>query len=207
MQTGHIDIITVSREFGAGGSDFARELGERLGWRILDHDLIQLVAQRLQLQEATVERLDEHPPNWLARVASALLIAPPDAPVGIDTSHLLHMDTVAAAAQSVIRDAAQQPPLIIVGHSAQNIFATRAGTLHIRLIAPLEKRVQRLIAQFGWDAATASARARRIDADRDAYAQRYHNREWRDPLSYDLIINTGRVSIHEAVALVERKLR
>ena len=206
-QTEHIDLITVSREFGAGGSDFARELGEAIGWPVLDHQLIHLVAQRLKLEEATVERLDEHPPNWLARVASALLIAPPDAPIGIDTSHLLHMDAVAAAAQETIIDAAKNAPLIVVGHSGQNIFATRPGTLHTRLIAPFDVRLQRLVERFGWDPVTATVRIRRIDSDRRAYAQRYYHREWHDALLYDVIINSGRISIADAVAMVQRILR
>ena len=207
MQNQPIDLITVSREFGAGGSDFAVELGNRLGWPVLDQDIIRRVAQRLKLQVKAVERLDEHPPNWLARVTSALLIAPPEMPVGIDTPHMLHMDSVAEAAQSVIVEAAQNPPLIIVGHSGQNIFATRPGTLHVRLVAPLESRVERLRARFGWDHDTAVDRARHIDADRAAYAQRYYHREWGDPLLYHVVIDTGRVSIAEAVKMIEAMTR
>jgi len=207
VQNQPIDLITVSREFGAGGSDFAVELGNRLGWPVLDQDIIRRVAQRLKLQVKAVERLDEHPPNWLARVTSALLIAPPEMPVGIDTPHMLHMDSVAEAAQSVIVEAAQNPPLIIVGHSGQNIFATRRGALHVRLVAPLESRVERLRARFGWDHDTAVDRARHIDADRAAYAQRYYHREWGDPLLYHVVIDTGRVSIAEAVKMIEAMTR
>lgn len=207
MQNQPIDLITVSREFGAGGSDFAVELGNRLGWPVLDQDIIRRVAQRLKLQVKAVERLDEHPPNWLARVTSALLIAPPEMPVGIDTPHMLHMDSVAEAAQSVIVEAAQNPPLIIVGHSGQNIFATRRGALHVRLVAPLESRVERLRARFGWDHDTAVDRARHVDADRAAYAHRYYHREWGDPLLYHVVIDTGRVSIAEAVKMIEAMTR
>lgn len=207
MQNHKIDLITVSREFGAGGSDFAHELGERLDWPVLDQDIIRRVAERLNLKVGTVERLDEHPPSWLARVTSALLIAPPEMPVGIDTAHMLHMDSVAETAQKVLVEAAENPPLIIVGHAGQNIFAERAGALHVRLIAPLESRVDRLVERFGWDRDTAIERANHIDADRAAYAQRYYHREWRDPLLYHVVIDTGRVSIHEAATMIEAMTR
>jgi len=202
-----IDLITVSREFGAGGSDFASELGERLGWPVLDQEIIRRIAERLKLQVRAVERLDEHPPNWLARVTSALLIAPPELPLGIDTPHMLRMDSVAEAAQSVLVQAAEKPPVIIVGHSGQNIFATRRGALHVRLVAPLESRVDRLTARFGWDRDTAAERARHIDADRAAYSLRYYHREWRDPLLYHVVIDTARVSIAEAVSMIEAMTR
>ena len=207
MQNEQIDLITVSREFGAGGSDFATELGKHLDWPVLDQDIIRRVASRLQLEVGTVERLDEHPPNWLARVTSALLITPPELPVGIDTTHLLRMDSVAEAAQNVVVEAAEKPPLIVVGHSGQNIFAARPGTLHVRLIAPLDSRVERLVARFGWDRDAATGRAHHIDADRAAYAERYYHHEWRDPLLYHVLINTGRVAIADAVTLVEAMVR
>lgn len=207
MQNEPIDLITVSREFGAGGSDFAVELGQRLGWPVLDQDIIHRVAERLNLEVATAERLDEHPPNWLARVTSALLIAPPELPTGLDTTQILRMDAVAETAQSVIVEAAKQPPLIVVGHSGQNVFATRPGTLHVRLVAPLDARIQRLTTRFGWDKDTARDRAHHVDADRESYAQRYYHREWRDPLLYHVIINTGKVAIAEAAALVEAMTR
>lgn len=207
VQNEPIDLITVSREFGAGGSDFAVELGQRLGWPVLDQDIIHRVAERLNLEVATAERLDEHPPNWLARVTSALLIAPPELPTGLDTTQILRMDAVAETAQSVIVEAAKQPPLIVVGHSGQNVFATRPGTLHVRLVAPLDARIQRLTTRFGWDKDTARDRAHHVDADRASYAQRYYHREWRDPLLYHVIINTGKVAIAEAAALVEAMTR
>lgn len=207
MQTEKIDLITVSREFGAGGSELAIELGKRLGWLVLDQDIIHRVAKRLNLEVATAERLDEHPPNWLARVTSALLIAPPEMPTGLDTSQILRMDAVAETAQSVIVEAAKTPPLIVVGHSGQNIFATRPGSLHVRLIAPLEARIQRLTARFGWDHDTAKDRAHHIDADRATYAERYYHREWRDPSLYHVIINTDKVAIADAATLVEAMTR
>ncbi len=207
VKTEEIDLITVSREFGAGGSDFAAELGGRLGWPVLDQDIIRGIAARLNLEVATAERMDEHPPNWLARVTSALLVAPPELATGLDTGHVLQMDAVARAAEAVIVDAAAKPPLIVVGHSGQNIFATRAGTLHVRLVAPLEARVTRLTTRFGWDERTATQRAHHVDADRNSYAQRYYRREWRDPLLYHVVINTSRIGISEAASLVEAMAR
>ena len=207
MQKEKIDLITVSREFGAGGSELAAELGKRLGWQVLDQDLIRRIADRLHLEVTAVHRLDEHPPSWLARVSSALLIAPPEMRVGVDPTQLLHMHAVARGGQSVIVEAAEPPPLIVVGHSGQNIFATRPGSLHVRLVAPIESRVKRLAERYGWDQHTATERAHHIDADRNAYAQRYYHREWRDALLYDVVLNTGRITIAEATTLVEAMVR
>jgi cytidylate kinase len=206
MKSAHIEIVTVSREFGAGGSELACRLGERLGWPALDDEVACRCAARLQLDTAAVARLREHSPTLLARLTAALLVAPPEAS-GIDSTHLLRIDAIAEAAFESIMEAAQRLPLIFVGFGTQCIFADRQDAMHVRLVAPLEIRVERLRARFGWDAATAATKARRMDDDRRRYVQRYFHRDVLDPLLYDMQINTGRTTIDEAAALVEQLVR
>lgn len=203
MQSAHVDLITVSREFGAGGSDLARMLGERLGWSVLDHELVFRCAKRLNIDTAAVERMHECSPSLLARLSAALLVAPPEAP-GIDTSHLLRIDSIAEAAHESIREAAEHPPLIVVGHGTQCMFAGRRDALHVRLFAPLDVRMTRLRDRHGWNAAVAAAKAKQMDEDRRRYVQRYFHHDLRDPLLYDVQFNTGRMSVEEAVSVVEQ---
>src|SRR5258708_34049353 len=77
METTSIRLITVSREFGAGGSDLAHELGARLKWPVLDHDIVHRVAKRLRLDDGSVEPFDEHPPSLLARIATVRIVPLP----------------------------------------------------------------------------------------------------------------------------------
>jgi cytidylate kinase len=206
MQSAHIELITVSRQFGAGGSELARKLGERLNWPVLDDEVTCRCAQRLKLETSTVARLREHSPTLLARLSAALLVSPPEAP-GIDTTHLLRIDAIAEAALESITEAAKSPPLILVGFGTQCIFANRADALHVRLVAPMSARVERLRERYGWDAANAAARARRMDEDRRRYVQRYFQRDVNDPLLYDVQINTGRTTLDEAATMLEQLAR
>ncbi len=198
-----VDIITISREYGAGGSDLARALGTRLEWPVLDRNLVNLVAERLRCDLPTVEEMDEHPPTLSARfIANALLIQPPELLYPVDIHNtLLDADSIAQAARMVIEEAAQSPPLIVVGHGAQCLFRGRPGALHLRLVAPLEDRVRRLLPHRG-NAAIFATQARQMDDQRAAYVRRHFHTDVRDPLLYDLVINTGRVTIEAAVDVV-----
>ena len=204
MQTNPIRLITISREFGAGGSDLAQALGARLDWPVLDHDIVHKVAERLRLDDETVESFDEHMPSLLARIATVLIISVPGMyslpPGEVVPSH----DVIAAAARRVIEDAAKSLPLIVVGHGAQCIFADRDDTLIVRLVAPLDIRVARVAARSKLDQARALELVRRADDDRETYVQRYFHRDWRSELLYDLQINTGSIAIAEAVSMVTR---
>ncbi|HEV2642642.1 MAG TPA: cytidylate kinase-like family protein, partial [Candidatus Elarobacter sp.] len=134
MSDNRIDLITVSREFGAGGSEFAKALGVRPGWPVCDREIVERVAGRLKLDRRTVEALDEHAPGFLARVAQTLMVAPIELPLMVETSEMLNPDAVAEATQATVRDAAQSTPVVIVGHAGQAIFAGRPDTLHVRLV-------------------------------------------------------------------------
>jgi cytidylate kinase len=206
MQSAPIELITVSRQIGAGGSELARKLGERLNWPVLDDEVTCRCAKRLNLETSTVARLREHSPTLLARLSAALLVAPPEAP-GIDMTHLLHIDAIAEAALESIMEAAKSLPLIVVGFGTQCIFANRADALHVRLVAPMPVRIERLRERYGWDTTNAATRARRVDEDRRRYVQRYFHRDLNDPLLYDVQINTGRTSLDEATTMIEQLVR
>ena len=202
MTDGTIDVITIAREFGAGGSELAKALGHRLGWRVLDRDLIVRVAERLRMDPRAVEAVDEHPPHYLARIAAALHVAPPEAPIFVETADLLSPDAVAEAATAVVLEAVREPPVIVVGHAGQCLLRDRERALHLRLIAPIERRAARLCARGACEPSSVVAAIRRMDDARHAYIRRYHQSDWRDPMLYGLQLNTGSVSIAEAAEVV-----
>lgn len=204
MRTRPIEIITVSRQYGAGGSEFAAALGARLGWPVLDQELVPRVAARLGLHPDAVARLDEHPPTLIARFAAACLVSAPELPASIDAGEVLQPDAVAEAVHAAIVEGAGRPPLIVVGHGGQSIFRGKGSALHVRLVAPVDSRARRIAARLGCSAAEAERKAPRVDADRMAYIRRYYGTDWSDPLLYDVQLNTARVTIAEAVASVER---
>jgi cytidylate kinase len=197
-----IDIITVSREFGAGGSSVASALSARLGWPVLDRDLVTRVADRLRLEQQVVEKFDEHPPSFMARIASALAISQSDAPTMAPPADIPDHDAIAAASRAEIEAAASRPPLIIVGHGAQAIFRGRPGTLHVRLVAPIASRIERICRRTPCQPVQAEQQVRQMDDDRRGYLRRYFDVDWRDELLYDLQINTGKLSIDDAANIV-----
>jgi cytidylate kinase len=207
MQVSECRLVTVSREFGAGGSDLARMLGAELGWPVLDQDLVHRVAEQLRFDDATIARFDEHPPTLVQRIATVLIIPQPDLYSFPPTGDLPSHDAIAAASTRVIKDAAHNPPLIVVGHGAQCIFGGRPDAMHVRVIAPPANRVRRIMARMHVDSAAANTMLRRADHDRQAYMQRHFHQDWYSPLLYDLQVNTGRMPIEDASSTVAALVR
>jgi cytidylate kinase len=197
-----VDLITLSREYGAGASMLAAELGARLGWRVLDQEIALGVARRLGLPESAIEEWDEHVPGLLESVSNALVLGNPYILVDAEVAGRPDHTDVADATRQLLLEEAAHPPLIIVGHGGQSLFHGRPGAVHIRLVAPVEARVQRICARRGCNARDAMTLARRMDDDRAHYVREFYGRDVRDPLLYHLQINTGVIDMEEAVRLV-----
>jgi cytidylate kinase len=203
-----IDMVTISREFGAGGSELAIALQARLGWRVLDSEIGHEVAARLGIGTDALATWDEHGPSMLERTGQALLLGSPYLYVDPSIVAQPNADDVAAVAKKVLQEEGGRAPVIIVGHGSQSLFHGRPGALHLRLMAPMESRARRICERRGCSQKEAIALARRLDADRTAYVREYFDRDVRDPLLYHVQINTGLVDIREAagmiVALIEK---
>jgi hypothetical protein len=201
-----IQLITISREYGAGGSELGVLLGKELGWRVLDHELVQQLALRLRCEEGEVKAMDEHVPSLLERLASAAVITAPELRVQ-SRPWVTDPDCIATAAREVLLEAARSLPLIVVGHGGNCLFRGRPDVLRVRVIAPFEVRVRRVAQRTGAVAAQAAHAVRRKDSDRQHYLHRYYQSKLNDPCEYDLQINTAVVPLEAASRLVLALLR
>jgi cytidylate kinase len=198
-------VVTIARETGAGGTDVGRLLAARLGVDLVDGSLIDEVARRLQLPRAEVADRDEQPSSTLERLLRGLALA--QGPIGVDASLAGDVpgdphDAIVALTAEAIREAARSANTVIVGRGAGFVLANLPGAVHVFLCAPIEVRVRRLTALWNVDEATARRRLQADDAKRRAYVREVHDREWRDPLNYDLAIDTGRVGFEDAAELI-----
>jgi gluconate kinase len=61
-------VLTVNREFGSGGGRIAQTIAQRLGWKLLDRDIIDAIAYAAHVDSSVVRRYDEHVDSWLRRI-------------------------------------------------------------------------------------------------------------------------------------------
>jgi CMP/dCMP kinase len=197
-----IRIITVSREYGAGGSELGGLLSDELGWPLLDRDLARRIAERLNCRHEDVEALDEHAPTLIERIALSFSVVPIEAPILPDHLDLPDPDRLVGAIRQVVLEAARTPPLIVVGRGAHCLLRDRRDVLRVRATAPYEARVRRVAARTGASLERASADVRHRDADRRHYLQRYFHCAPDEPSLYDLQVNTATIPLEAAARLI-----
>jgi cytidylate kinase len=186
-------LITISREFGAGGSLVAEHAARALGWRLVDNDFVARVAARAGIPEATVAMRDERAPGfreWLLRALSRAapeLIAPPSPlpPAELEEAALVKVT------EGVVADLAMEGRVVLVGRAAPAVLARKDDALHVRIIAPRADRIRAVMARQALGPADAERLMDDTDRNRQRYHREYYDRDWANPAHYHLVLNTG----------------
>jgi cytidylate kinase len=182
--------ICISREAGAGDDDIARLVGQRLGWKVYDHELIEAIAHRMGVPVDDVRTLDELAPSvvqdWLLPLREEYY-APQEA----------YLDHLAKLIEAIGRAG----EAILVGRGA-GFMLPRETTLSIRVIAPLKIRAQRLAERMGVSVRTARRAARDLDRRRLHFDRTMHRTTSNDPHNYDLVLDSHSLGLEIAAAII-----
>ena len=220
--------VTISREYGSGGGEVAARLARRLGWRLVDHEVVSQIARRLGVQVADVAAHDEEVAGLAERVRGALdalgsiadtmvgtlehvpgdrAAEPPEertagSPGSAPPAAGLRPRSYHEALRQVVTEAAERGRVVIVGRGAQVLLAGRRDVLHARVVAPLEQRVAYVMRREGLGEAAARARIQRKERARARYLQAHYRRRPDEAHLHDLVVNTGVLGLDDAVELL-----
>jgi cytidylate kinase len=199
-------VITVSRLTGSGGAEIGRRLAERLGVSYLNTQIIQEVAHRLGIAEATAAAYDERAEAFVERLARVLWVAQPAliplGATGPEPPFESPTETFVAVTRQLIQEAARTGNAVIFGHGAQFILARQPGVLHVRFVAPLVARVERVMRRDALSRAEAERRVRAEDRRRADYIRQFYEADWQAPDSFHLILNTALLDEDACIRLI-----
>ncbi len=198
-------LITISRQYGAGGSAVAAKVAAALGWRVVDNELVERVAQRAGLAPEDVATREERVPTFVERLAQTIvaatpeLVVPPEA--GGTVPSLSEADLVRIT-ERVVEEIAQEGRVVLVGRAAPAVLARERDALHVKLVAPRDWRIQVAAERLGLPPEEAARVLDDTDKARARYHREYYQRDWADPVNYHIVINTGAVGLAGAVEIV-----
>ena len=200
-------LITISREYGAGGSSGARALAERLGWKLVDNQLVEEIARRAGMTMAEAQERVERGPTFVERLIRALAASNPEllTPASVQPPDAADAD-LQRITEEVVSEAAGNHA-VLVGRAASAVIGRREDALHIKLVASVEYRRQIIAERLGVSAEEAARKVRDVDAHRAEYHRKWYARDWADAHNYHLVINVGWVGLERAAELVVSLVR
>jgi cytidylate kinase len=201
-------LITISRQFGAGGSEVAGLVAGRLGWSVVDNDIVDRVARRAGLAPEVVARQDERRPGFVERLARALAassqeFAIPELGVAVRDEE----PSLVRITELVVQEVAEEGRVVLVGRAAPAVLGTSIDALHVKLVAPRDFRIRLAMSAEGLDAKTAEKQMDETDAHRARYHQEHYGRDWDDPSHYHMLLNTGLLGLEGAADVIVSEAR
>jgi cytidylate kinase len=182
-------IIAMTREMGSLGKDVAATIAERNDRRVVYHEIIEPVANKMRLRKSHVERFLEGRSGLWERLTTdrtSLSIFTAD-----ETYRMLHDPTTA----------------VIRGWGAVHLLRDIPHVIRVRVCAPFDLRVKRMMERLGTD--NRPAIESEIELSEEAHTaitRRHFHVNWRDAEHYDLVLNTERMSVEECVAELDQAM-
>ena len=176
-------IVTITRGLHSGGEIVAEKVAEALGARCVSSEVLLEAARKYNVPEDKMLQVFEKTPSFWERMTESRRI------------HLAYI-------QATLADWAGEDSVVYHGNAGQELLREVPHALKIRLLYPIETRVQRIMEQFNYSQDQARRFVEQIDEDRTKRMRYFFNADWRDPSRYDLLIRMERISAKVAQNMI-----
>jgi hypothetical protein len=197
-----IRVITVEREYGSRGGEFAHDLAERLGWRLLDSELISGAAQMAGVEPELAARLDERLDPWYYRYGKVFWHDSVYSATQISDDQIFDSERMLTLVRKEILDAAQKGNCVLVGRGAACALAGHPGCFHLFVYATSKAKREWFAHAFPQHAAHADQYLAASDKRRAAVIRKYYQQEWCCRGLYHMLLNSA-MGTEAMIAAVE----
>ena len=184
-------VITLSSEAGASGGWIARILATDLCMNIVGSELIHKVAESAHMSDKVIKSLDEKSISFFDSLISSFF----------ESRHIWPNEYIRHLSM-VMHTNAEHGNIIIIGRGGSFILKDKA--FRVRVIAPLEIRIDKVMRDRRMSKTEASDYMRKFDADQIAFIKKYFNEDINDPKHYDIMVNTEHVGIESAAESIKK---
>ena len=196
-------VITISRELGSDGDRIANLLCEELGYCRVDKAMLTKIAQEAGVNTDAILEVEQSFRKRARLVSGEMTSLYRKQASVFEKDRAVDDVTYAQVVKETMEEFARAGNALIIGRGGQMVIRDWPNTLHVRLFASLDVRVQRLMAQENISEAEARSRIVKSDEKRRRYIRHMHNNaDWRNLKYYDLAIDTSRISPEIAAQMI-----
>ncbi len=197
-------VITISRQFGAGGKTIGRRFADTLGYYYADEDIIDRAVVEVSISPDGKKILETEPSDKVKRFISKLN------PFGTSLMELPLSDKERyidrfkyfELLKLIIPKIAKDGNAVIVGRGGQYILHNFENTYHILLIAKQEDKIKFMEDNYRVSSTRAVQMIKRMNKRRANLYSFFGKKDYDDPKLYDIILNMSLLSIDKAEKLI-----
>jgi cytidylate kinase len=196
-------VITISRQFGAGGKTVGKMIADRLGYTFADDDIIQMVAEAANVSPHWVESIEKEAGGKLSRVVSSMVSKRlVDRILKDERGYLderLYLDYLVV----IIAQIAEEGNVVILGRGSQYILNDHPDAIHVLLINDLKNRIKFMMEHYDFSESRAAHVVNREDKRRLNLYRKIGKTDYDDPALYHVVVNMAKTDVQTAVKLVQ----
>ena len=192
-------LISVGRQFGSGGRQVADALGEKLGLKVYDNELISQAAQESGFSEHLLARSDEKRRIFsISNFLTSGRFGVPDNYLGDNGMFMIQ--------SQVIKNIAEKESAIFIGRCSDYILRN-SDCLSVFISAPMLNRVRRVSERMGLNELEAENLILKKDKSRENYYNYFTFRNWGHADNYHLCLDSSVLGIDGTADAIIRFLK
>jgi cytidylate kinase len=184
-----IKVLTIEREYGSGAAAIARNVAERLGWKLWDQLLTDEICRRMECDRRHVERHEERRDPLHYRLFKAFLRGSFEGSLNEPRLRVADAESIRRMTEELVRAAAAEGHTVIVGRGSAYYLHDRPDAFHVFIYAPFEEKVRRLQLETK-SQEEAVELAESVDRERSAFIKQHFGIEWPARHFFHLMINS-----------------
>jgi cytidylate kinase len=195
-------IITISRQFGAGGKTLGTRLAKRLDYTFAGSEVIQKIAEVANVSPAWVESVEKEAGTRVSALISRMVSRSLVDKILKDERGYLDDDIYLDYLVLTISEIAEEGNAVILGRGSQYILKNEPDTYHILLMDEFDNRVRFMMANYDLSAGKATRMVQAEDRRRDNLYSKLGKSDYDSPNLYHMVLNMGKVGLEAAEGLI-----
>jgi cytidylate kinase len=195
-------VITISRQFGAGGKTIGQKVAEALGYTFLDEDIIQIIAEKAKVSPGWVESVEKEAGGRLSRIVTKMVSRPLIDRVLKDEKGYIDEQIYIDYLVVIIAQMAEDGNVVFLDRGSQYILNDFPEAFHILLINTFANRVKFMMNNYDLSENKATHIVKSEEKRRMNLYRKIGKQDYDQPELYHLVINMARVDIEDAAQMI-----
>lgn len=195
-------VLTISRQFGAGGLTLGQDIADRLGYSFVSDEIISMIAKKARVSQGWVQSIEKEAGSKLQRFLGSVI------PRGLvdrildDQQGYIDEEIYLDLLEQIIRQIASDDNCVILGRGGQYILKNGKNVFHVLLIADKKDRISFMETNYKLDRQQATQVVNAEDKRRTALYRKLHQSDYDNPEHYNLTLNMSRITLSLASDLI-----
>jgi len=194
-------VITISRQFGAGGRTLGKMIADRLGYRFLDDLIIQELAEKAKVTPDSVKSVERSAGTLISKLITGMLNRNyMERIIGAGKGYI-NEEIYVELLQDVIKAFAKEDNVVLLGRGGQYVLQDFNKAFHILLVSDMKHRIEFMQRYYDLSDEKAKKAVNQGHIRRRNLYKKLNRSRYNDPDAYHLVLNMSKISLEKALGI------